>query len=308
MQMLANGLRSFEHQGVKFWDIEALTESGPRWNFLVDTIAERYINAEIDFVVCLDARGFILGGALARALGAHVGLKLIRKAGKLPGPVHAVEYGLEYREHDVIEIQDSEALRGKRVLIVDDVLATGGTASASVDLVRRSGGEVVGLAFAIELPFLEGRSKLLNYMVTSEISIIDEVPRADVEYCVDMLAEDLCTGELVVIERLTDPRGLAMPGGRIENESVMMAIQRELIEEISCFSVETRYVTTLANTSRDPRGIKVSIVVRCSVDSTHARGETRKTRVVKIQPENGLPRCNQFVLGHGAVIEKHLSL
>ncbi len=298
MKDIASKLRSFDTHNVTFWDFESITENGDMWNLLIDTMTNRYKKQAIDFIVCLDARGFLLGGAIACALGGKVGIKLIRKAGKLPGPVHSVEYGLEYRDKDVVEIQDSQVMKGKRVLVVDDVLATGGTAAAAVELVERVGGIVAGLAFAIEIPFLEGRSKLLNYMVTSEISIINDVPYAEVEYCVDMMTIDSRDKELILIERLNYPEGIAMPGGRIEDESPITAAKRELMEETGCKADLLHYLGILSRPDRDPRGVKVSIVMGCISDSSNARGEPGKTKIVRVPSLQNLPPDEKILFGH----------
>lgn len=308
MTDIASELRSFNHSGVTFWDLESITEDGDMWNLLVETMSSRYKNQAIDFVVCLDARGFLLGGAIACALGKNVGIKLVRKAGKLPGPVHSVEYGLEYRDKDVVEIQDSKVMEGKRVLIIDDVLATGGTAEAAVKLVEQVGGIVVGLAFAIELPSLEGRAKLLDYAVSSEISIIEGKPCANVEYCVDMMVESLDSNTLLLIQRLNEPAGIAMVGGRIENsESASEALDRELWEETGLDegNCTATYHSTLVGLNRDPRGVKVSLVFIVNADTENARGEAGKTQIMLIKKSDKLPAMTDFAFDHGLFVHHY---
>lgn len=309
MRQIASELRSFELHGVTFWDFESITEDGEKWNFLIDTMTARYKNEAIDYVVCLDARGFLLGGAIASALGRNDGLKLIRKKGKLPGPVHSVEYGLEYRDKDVVEIQNSTVLSGKRVLLIDDVLATGGTAEAGVKLVEMVGGKVVGVAFAIELPELEGRSKLLNFVVSSEISIINGVPMSDVGYCVDVVATDDETGEIILIERFSEPTGHAIPGGHIDpGESALQAGLRELWEETGFFATKATYYKTLTDIARDPRGPKISLVLTTSVVGGQPKNEAGKTRVFLVKKSLlGLPEVESFAFEHGEVIHEFVT-
>ncbi|MBI3633831.1 MAG: adenine phosphoribosyltransferase [Candidatus Vogelbacteria bacterium] len=116
-------------------------------------------------LMAFDARGFIFGGALALRLGVPMGM--IRKAGKLPGPILSCEYGLEYRDKDTLEIQADAIKPGDEVILIDDVLATGGTAEAGVKLVEMAGGKVVGCLFVIELTYLKGREKLSGQNVIS---------------------------------------------------------------------------------------------------------------------------------------------
>lgn len=270
-------------------------------------MTDKWRNQNIDCVVYLDARGFLFS-PVARELGRHVGFKLIRKEGKLPGPVHSCEYCLEYRDKDVIEIQDSEAMKGKRVLIIDDVLATGGTAAAAVELVEQVGGIVVGLAFAIEIPSLEGRAKLLDYAVSSEISIIEGRPCADVEYCVDMIVESIDRNSLLLIQRLNEPTGIAMVGGRIENaESASEALDRELWEETGLDegNCTTTYHSTLVGLNRDPRGVKVSLVFVVTADLTGTRGEVDKTEIVLVEKSSELPAMTNFAFDHGRFVHHY---
>jgi adenine phosphoribosyltransferase len=308
MKTIAAQLRSFKLHDVTFWDFESITEDGHKWNHLIDTMVSHYKDQAIDYVVCLDARGFLLGGAIASALGRNVGIKLVRKKGKLPGPVRSFEYGLEYRDKDVVEIQDSDVLKGKRVLMVDDVLATGGTASAGVGLIEQVGGEIAGIAFAIELPSLEGRSKLLDYNVTSEISIIDGEPCADVEYCVDILATNQ-ESELVLIQRLNNPVGHALPGGRIDlGRSARETVSRELSEETGFCAGDITYFKALVGKDRDPRGPKVSLVFKTNIVAGKKRGEAGKTRVFTWETSSEtLPDEAMFAFDHGSVVHEYVT-
>ncbi|MFC4555182.1 adenine phosphoribosyltransferase [Georgenia faecalis] len=153
----------FPEPGVLFRDITPLLADGPAFAALVDGLAERY-RGTIDAVAGLESRGFILAAPLAHALG--VGMITVRKAGRLPGPVLGVDYSLEYGTAR-LELRSETVAEGSRVLIIDDVLATGGTAAAAIDLIERSGGTVAGLAMLIELVALEGRSKITGYPLES---------------------------------------------------------------------------------------------------------------------------------------------
>lgn len=144
----------FPHEGILFRDVTTLFADARGFRICVDQLLSPYAGTRIDKVVGLEARGFILGGAVAHQL--TTGFVPIRKKGKLPGAVISQAYALEYGEA-VMEIHDDAIRAGERVLIVDDLLATGGTASAAIELCRRLGAEVVGAAFVIDLPELGGR-------------------------------------------------------------------------------------------------------------------------------------------------------
>ncbi len=147
----------FPHEGIMFRDVTTLFSNPRGFRMAVDQLLHPYAGADIDVVVGLEARGFILGGAIAHQLGK--GFVPIRKQGKLPGAVISQPYTLEYGEA-VMEIHDDAIQAGAKVLVVDDLLATGGTAEAGIALLERLGGEVVGCAFVIDLPELGGRKRL----------------------------------------------------------------------------------------------------------------------------------------------------
>ena len=147
----------FPHEGILFRDVTTLFADARGFRMAVDQLLTPYAGAPIDKVVGLEARGFILGGAVAHQLS--VGFVPIRKKGKLPGAVLSQAYALEYGEA-VMEIHDDALKPGERVLIVDDLLATGGTAAAGITLCERLGAEVIGCAFVIDLPELGGRRLL----------------------------------------------------------------------------------------------------------------------------------------------------
>ena len=147
----------FPHEGILFRDVTTLFADPRGFRMAIDQLLHPYAGAPIDKVVGLEARGFILGGAIAHQLS--VGFVPIRKKGKLPGTTIAQEYQLEYGEA-IMEIHDDALAAGEKVLLVDDLLATGGTAEAGIRLVERLGAEVMGCAFIVDLPELGGRAKL----------------------------------------------------------------------------------------------------------------------------------------------------
>ena len=147
----------FPHEGILFRDVTTLFADPRGLRLAVDQMLDPYVGTQIDKVVGLEARGFILGGAIAHQLS--VGFVPIRKKGKLPGTTINEEYTLEYGEA-VVEVHDDAIQPGEKILLVDDLLATGGTAEAGIKLVERLGGAIVGCAFVIDLPDLGGRTKL----------------------------------------------------------------------------------------------------------------------------------------------------
>jgi adenine phosphoribosyltransferase len=155
---LKSKIRRFpEFKGVVFWDILPLLKDKDAFREAIDKLAEYYKNKKIDVVASNEARGFIIGAPLAYSLG--VGFVPIRKKGKLPGKCTILTYQKEY-EKDTIEMQEDAIAEGDRVLLIDDLLATGGTAKANIDLIEQLGGNVVGLGFLIELDYCGGRKFL----------------------------------------------------------------------------------------------------------------------------------------------------
>ncbi|PTW50805.1 adenine phosphoribosyltransferase [Rhodovulum kholense] len=147
----------FPHEGIMFRDVTTLFADPRGFRMAIDQLLNPYAGAQIDKVVGLEARGFILGGAIAHQLSK--GFVPIRKKGKLPAATIAEEYKLEYGEA-VVEIHDDALAPGEKVLIVDDLLATGGTCEAGIKLCERLGAEVIGCAFIVDLPDLGGRKRL----------------------------------------------------------------------------------------------------------------------------------------------------
>lgn len=150
-------VKDWPKKGVMFRDITTLIKDPVGLKLCMDDLVKRYKDENIHVIVGIDSRGFILGGALAYALG--LGFVPVRKKGKLPAEKESVEYVLEYGT-DTVEIHKDAIRHGQRVVIVDDLLATGGTSLAAAELVRRLGGEVVELAFIVDLPDLGGGRRL----------------------------------------------------------------------------------------------------------------------------------------------------
>lgn len=147
----------FPKKGILFYDITTLLKDKKGLATLIDAMAEYYLDKGVDIIVGIEARGFIFGPALAYRLNA--GFVPVRKPKKLPAEVARLTYDLEYGQ-DTLEIHKDAVKPGQKVVIVDDLLATGGTANACAQLVKSIGGDVVGLGFAVELDFLSGRDKL----------------------------------------------------------------------------------------------------------------------------------------------------
>jgi len=160
MMTIKSKIRTIPHfpkDGIMFRDITTLLKDAQGFRKVVDEMVQRYTGVDFDIVVGLEARGFILGGAMAHQLGK--GFVPVRKAGKLPFKTESYEYDLEYGK-DRIEIHTDSIKPGTRVLLVDDLLATGGTALASARLVEKLGGEIIEMAFIIDLPDVGGRKRL----------------------------------------------------------------------------------------------------------------------------------------------------
>jgi adenine phosphoribosyltransferase len=164
LKSLIREVPDFPKPGILFYDITTLLKDAQGLKSVIDGLTEGYGGLRIDTVVGIEARGFIFAPAVAYALGA--GFVPVRKPGKLPAVAERVEYALEYGT-DVLEVHRDAVEIGKRVLVVDDVLATGGTAAAVAQLIRKLGGELVGFEFVIELDFLKGREKLPGLDVRS---------------------------------------------------------------------------------------------------------------------------------------------
>mgnify|MGYP000650922591 CR=1 FL=1 len=164
-------IQDFPEEGVVFRDITTLLKNGPAWQEAVSELSKPYLQENVDQIVSMEARGFILGGAMACELGC--GFVPVRKPGKLPAETIEKSYSLEYGTDTLVMHQDAFE-PGDRILMIDDLLATGGTMSASCELVEELGGEIISCAFLIELDFLEGRDKLESYDIFSLLSYSSE--------------------------------------------------------------------------------------------------------------------------------------
>jgi len=164
LKQLIRTVPDFPKPGILFYDITTLLRDQTGFAKLIDAFAAHYIGKDIDLVLGIEARGFIFGPALAYRLNA--GFVPVRKPKKLPAPTAKVSYDLEYGT-DSLEIHLDAIEPGQKVIIVDDLLATGGTMQATVQLVEKLGGDIVGIGFAIELDFLKGRAKFPNFDVFS---------------------------------------------------------------------------------------------------------------------------------------------
>lgn len=163
-EALIRNVTDFPIPGVQFKDITTLLRDGPAFKQVIDAIAERFRDERVDIVAGIESRGFIFSAPVAYQLGA--GLVPIRKPGKLPAETIEVAYALEYGTN-TLQMHADAFPAGSRVLLVDDLLATGGTIAAAAELVTQVGGEIVGLAFVIELLFLNGREQLGTHPVFS---------------------------------------------------------------------------------------------------------------------------------------------
>ena len=156
----------FPKPGIVFKDISNLLKPGPVFKRAIDEVARQYVGTKIDSVVCIEARGFIIGSALAYCLGS--GVVPVRKKGKLPWHVYRKSYSLEYGV-DELEVHQDSVDPGQNVLIVDDLIATGGTVEAVVDMMKDMKANIIGAAFLVELEGLKGKDKLKNIPIFSLI-------------------------------------------------------------------------------------------------------------------------------------------
>jgi len=164
LKKLIRQVPDFPHKGILFYDITTLLKDKLGFARLIDALSANYIGKKIDLILGIEARGFIFGPALAYRLNA--GFVPVRKPGKLPAETAKVSYDLEYGSNS-LEIHKDAIRKSERVLIVDDLLATGGTAVATAQLAKGLGAHIAGFAFVVELDFLKGREKLAGYDVFS---------------------------------------------------------------------------------------------------------------------------------------------
>ncbi|HOW36067.1 MAG TPA: adenine phosphoribosyltransferase [Candidatus Omnitrophota bacterium] len=166
LQKQIRDIPDFPKPGIIFKDITPLLDDKEAFKKAIDLLAKKFKKEQIDHIVAVEARGFILGGALAYKM--KTGFVPVRKKGKLPYKTARVEYQLEYGT-DTLEMHEDAVKPGSRVLVVDDVLATGGTVKAVTDLLKRQQAQIVGIVFLIELKFLKGKEKLKDFPVYSVI-------------------------------------------------------------------------------------------------------------------------------------------
>jgi adenine phosphoribosyltransferase len=164
LKRLIRSVPDFPKKGILFYDITTLLKDKQALKVVIDSFAKPYLDKAVDIVAGVESRGFIFAAALAYQLGA--GFVPVRKPGKLPAATLNACYDLEYGQ-DILEIHRDAVEKGQRVLVVDDLLATGGTAAAVIQLISQLGGHVVGAAFLVELEFLHGRKRLNGYDVYS---------------------------------------------------------------------------------------------------------------------------------------------
>ncbi|MCK4905132.1 adenine phosphoribosyltransferase [bacterium] len=169
MEILKSAIRDvpdFPKKGIIFKDITPVLKDGKLFSLAVENMIEPFRKQKIDSVVAIEARGFIFGAAIANVL--NCGMVPVRKPGKLPYETRLVSYELEYGT-DTLEIHTDAVNKGENILVVDDLLATGGTAQGACELIEKSGGNIIGISFLIELAFLNGRKRLGNYPIHSLI-------------------------------------------------------------------------------------------------------------------------------------------
>ena len=166
LRALIREIPDFPKPGILFYDITTMLKDAAAFRRGIDLMTEPYADTRVDVVVGMESRGFIFAAPMAYQLKA--GFVLVRKLGKLPAETASIEYALEYGTN-TLEIHKDAITKGQRVLIVDDLLATSGTVTGTIELVKRLGGEIVGLAFLVELLFLKGRDRLKGYDVRSVI-------------------------------------------------------------------------------------------------------------------------------------------
>jgi len=164
IRSIIRNVPDFPKKGIMFRDITTLIENPEAFKYCIDQIAAHFKDVEFDVIVGVESRGFIFGAALAYAIGKP--MMVVRKPGKLPCDVVFEEYELEYGT-DKIEMHADSIKPGQKVLLIDDLLATGGTTKASTNMIEKVGGVIAGLAFIMELDFLNGREKLKDYDVLS---------------------------------------------------------------------------------------------------------------------------------------------
>lgn len=305
----------FPEKGILFWNVGDVTTDAEAYACVTNALTERckqwerVTSTTIDYIAGFDARGFIFGGVVAQMLG--IGFLQVRKKGKLPPPLESIEYTMEYGEEDadgnkipkVLQMNTLD-LTGKTVVLIDDLLATGGTAGAGCQLIEKMGGTVGFFLTVTELPLLGGRVHLQHYAVETLLTEINNKLRAGVRNCIDAIINNPATEKLLLIDRLSAPVGYAMVGGGIEiGESAVEALIREVREETACgFRFEDfKFHTVLIGADRDPRGDQVSLVYKVQADTEFARGEEGKTEMFPVpNRKDALPSPEEWAFSDHA--------
>lgn len=171
IRKLTRVVQDFPKPGIGFFDITTVLKDGPAFHQVIDELYNRFKDADFERIAGTESRGFIYAAAMAYKMSK--GLILIRKPGKLPADTIKEEYALEYGT-DAVEMHTDAVDKGMRILVLDDLLATGGTAKATCALIEKAGGVVAGVGFMIELDFLKGRDKLKKYDIYSLMHVEDE--------------------------------------------------------------------------------------------------------------------------------------
>ena len=289
---------NFPKEGVNFRDISPLL-ANPVALTQVTQIFKNHWQKRVDVIVGLDARGFIFGTLLAQKM--QLPFVMFRKKGKLPGETISINYDLEYGS-STIEVQKGALQKGNRVLIVDDLLATGGTALAACKLIEKAGAIVAGCAFVINLKELHGEEKLKDFEIQSILSYDESEPILTGD-CI-ATNED---GKFVFIKRLNFPPGLALPGGKQDaGETLEETIIREVEEETGLKLTIHKKLGVYDKPGRDPRGNFATTVFSGSVTGT-PKNEEGKTEVVLMTPEEILEKSPEdFAFDHWQIIQDHL--
>lgn len=288
---------NFPKPGVNFRDIGPLL-ANPQALGEVTEIFNEYWKGRVDVIVGLDARGFIFASLLAQKM--ELPFVMFRKKGKLPGATISVEYTLEYGTA-TIEMQENAIKENDRVLIVDDLLATGGTALAASQLIKKSGGISSGCAFVVELEELEGSQKLEGLEIQSILRYDERVPI----YAGDFIGTNK-EGKLLLINRLNFPSGLALPGGKQDaGESLQEAIIREVKEETGFEITIEKQFGVYDTPGRDPRGNFISTVFVGEFYGT-PQNEEGKTEVVMLTKEEILAKNPKgFAFDHFQILQDY---
>lgn len=292
---------NFPKQGIVFRDVSPLLADPKAFHAAISAFASEWKGKQVDKIAGFDARGFIFGAALALKLG--VPFVMLRKKGKLPGKTVSVVYGLEYGAA-TLEMQKGAVAVDDQVLLVDDLLATGGTAEAGATLVEAEGGTVVGFAFIVELTDLSGRAKIAAYPIQALVSF-----KETDGVCVESADVIATLGEkLVLIERLTEPKGLALPGGKVEKgEEPEATAKREFAEETGLSLRIEKKVGVYDGKGRDPRFDESKSTVFIGVAAGVPKGEQGKTKVHILSRAEiaALPK-DVFAFDHHRILDEYL--